>query len=145
MQDASFTTCSRERARRSPRQHYAGSARSTTSKLRSADSPPSAASQRDKSERCHSSLTSRHGLSSSAVAKRSLRGIAVNFLFLGSEAGGERAAILCTVLETAKLNGLDPEAYLADVIDRMANGHPINRLAELLPWSWSRHADKLAA
>lgn len=68
-----------------------------------------------------------------------------NFLFLGSEAGGERAAILYTVLETAKLNGLDPEAHLADVIDRMAKGHPINRLAELLPWSWSRHADKLAA
>ena len=40
-------------------------------------------------------------------------------------------------LSPANLNGLDPEAYLADVIDRMANGHPINRLAELLPWSWS--------
>jgi hypothetical protein len=40
-----------------------------------------------------------------------------------------------TVLESAKLNGLDPETYLADVIDRMARGHPINRLAELLPWN----------
>ena len=81
-------------------------------------------------------------------AERSLRGIAItrkNFLFLGSETGGDRAAILYTVLETAKLNGLDPEAYLADVIDRMAKGHSINRLAELLPWSWSRDAAKLAA
>jgi transposase len=81
-------------------------------------------------------------------AERSLRGIALtrkNFLFLGSEAGGGRAAILYTVLETAKLGGLDPEAYLADVIDRMAKGHPINRLSELLPWNWSRRADKLAA
>jgi transposase len=81
-------------------------------------------------------------------AERSLRGIALtrkNFLFLGSEAGGERAAIIYTVLESAKLNGLDPEAYLADVLDRMAKGHPINRLAELLPWNWNRQAEKLAA
>lgn len=82
------------------------------------------------------------------VAERALRGIAVtrkNFLFLGSEAGGERAAILYTVLESAKLGGLDPEAYLADIIDRMARGHPINRLAELLPWNWHRPAARLAA
>jgi transposase len=81
-------------------------------------------------------------------AERSLRGISItrkNFLFLGSEAGGDRAAILYSVLETAKLNGLDPEAYLADVIDRMAKGHPINRLSELLPWNWARQAVKLAA
>ncbi len=73
------------------------------------------------------------------VAERALRGIAItrkNFLFLGSDAGGERAAILYTVLESAKLNGLDPQTWLTDVIDRMANGHPINRLAELLPWNW---------
>lgn len=82
------------------------------------------------------------------VAERALRTIAItrkNFLFLGSEAGGERAAILYTVLETAKLNGLDPEAYLADVIDRMARGHPINRLGELLPWNWRSQTAKLAA
>jgi hypothetical protein len=68
-----------------------------------------------------------------------------NFLFLGSEAGGERAAILYTVLESAKLNGLDPEAYLAGVIDRMAKQHPINRLAELLPWNWQHQPAKMAA
>jgi hypothetical protein len=54
---------------------------------------------------------------------------------LGSDAHADRAAILWTLLETAELNGLDREAYLADVIDRMAKGHPINRLAELLPWN----------
>jgi hypothetical protein len=58
-----------------------------------------------------------------------------NFLFLGSEAGGDRATVLYSVLETAKLNGLDPEAYLADVIDRMAKGRSINRLVALLPWN----------
>ena len=81
-------------------------------------------------------------------AERSLRGIAVtrkNFLFLGSETGGERAAVLYTILETAKLNGLNPEAYLADVIDRMAKGYPNNRLSELLPWNWNQQIAKLAA
>ena len=57
-----------------------------------------------------------------------------------SDAGGERAAVIYTVLQSAKLNGLDPEAYLADVIDRMAKGHPINRLSELLPWHWNLDA-----
>ena len=82
------------------------------------------------------------------VAERALRGVAItrkNFLFLGSNAGGERAAILYTVLETAKLNGLDPQAWLSDVIDRMANNHPINRLGELLPWNWQPEIATLAA
>jgi transposase len=82
------------------------------------------------------------------VAERALRTIAItrkNFLFLGSEAGGERASILYTVLESAKPNGLDPEAYLADVIDRLTRGHPINRLTELLPWHWHRPAARMAA
>ena len=82
------------------------------------------------------------------VAERALRTIAItrkNFLFLGSEAGGERAAILYTVLQSAKLGGHDPEGYLADVIDRMAGGHPINRLDELLPWNWQRQPARMAA
>jgi hypothetical protein len=66
-------------------------------------------------------------------------------LFLGSEAGGERAAILYTVLESAQLNGLDPLAWLTDVIDRMARRHPINRLTELLPWNWKHQIASLAA
>ena len=81
-------------------------------------------------------------------AERSLRGIALtrkNFLFLGSEAGGTRAAILYSVLESAKLNGLDPEAYLAGVIAAMAAGHPITRLDELLPWNWAPQPHRMAA
>lgn len=72
------------------------------------------------------------------VAERLLRGIAVtrkNFLFLGCGAGGDRAAILYTLIETAKLNGLNPEAYLAYTIDQLARGHLASRLSELLPWN----------
>jgi transposase len=77
------------------------------------------------------------------LAERQLRGIALtrkNFLFLGSDAGGDRAAIIYTVAETAKLNGLDPEAYITAVLDRLARGHTIDRLDDLLPWNF-----KLAA
>ena len=73
------------------------------------------------------------------VAERLLRGIAVtrkNFLFIGSDQGGERAANLYTLIESAKLNGLDPEAYLAHVIDRLARGHLASKLGELLPWNY---------
>ena len=72
------------------------------------------------------------------LSERLLRGIALtrkSFLFLGSDRGGDRAAIVYTVAETAKLNGLDPEAYIAAVIDRLARGHTIDRLGELLPWN----------
>ncbi|TCZ65007.1 IS66 family transposase, partial [Roseicella aquatilis] len=73
------------------------------------------------------------------LAERQLRGIAVtrkNYLFVGSDAGGQRAAIIYTIAESAKLNGLDPEAYIASVLDRLANGHPITRIGELLPWNF---------
>jgi transposase len=73
------------------------------------------------------------------LAERLLRGIAVtrkNFLFVGSDSGGQRAAIIYTIAETAKLNGLDPEAYIAAILDRLAHGHPISRLNELLPWTF---------
>ena len=72
------------------------------------------------------------------LSERLLRGIALtrkNYLFLGSDTGGERAAIIYTVAETAKLNGLDPQAYIAAVIDRLVRGHTINRIHELLPWN----------
>ena len=53
--------------------------------------------------------------------------------------------MLYTLIESAKLNGLDPEAYLADIIDRMAKGHPNTRLAELLPWHWKPAISALKA
>jgi len=74
------------------------------------------------------------------LAERLLRGIALtrkNFLFLGSDTGGDRAAIIYTVAETAKLNGLDPEAYIAAVLDRLARGHTIDRIDQLLPWNFT--------
>ena len=68
--------------------------------------------------------------------ERSIRDVALgrkNYLFAGSDAGGERAAAIYSLLGTAKLNGLDPEAYLRAVLERIAD-HPINRIEELLPW-----------
>jgi hypothetical protein len=73
------------------------------------------------------------------AAENLLRGIALGrktYLFAGSDAGGENAAIIYTLIETAKLNGVEPFAYLSDVLDRIAD-HPIRRIDELLPWNWS--------
>ncbi len=72
------------------------------------------------------------------AAERGMRPIGVgrrNWLFAGSDTGGETLARALTVIETAKMNGLDPQAYLADILDRI-HDHKNNRLAELLPWNW---------
>ena len=61
-----------------------------------------------------------------------------NFPFAGADCGGERAAAIYSLIGTAKLNDLDPEAYLRYVLTRIAE-HPINRIAELLPWSVAPH------
>lgn len=74
---------------------------------------------------------------SNNAAERAIRPLALgrkNWTFAGSDAGGERTAAIYTLVETAKLNGLDPEAYLRDIIGRIAD-HPINRIADLLPWN----------
>jgi transposase len=76
-----------------------------------------------------------------------LRGVAVtrkNFLFVGSDPGGERAAIIYTIAETAKLNGLNPEAYIASVLNRFACGHPVTRINEILPWNFRRETPSAA-
>jgi transposase len=67
-----------------------------------------------------------------------------NWIFAGSDSGGERAAAIYTLIETAKLNGLDPEAYLREVFSRIAD-HPINRIADLLPWNLAPRSATLAA
>ena len=75
---------------------------------------------------------------SNNAAERALRGIALgrkSWLFAGSDRGGERAAIMLTLIQTAKLNDVDPQAWLAEVLARIA-GHPVQRLDELLPWNW---------
>ena len=69
--------------------------------------------------------------------EREIRPIALgrkNYLFAGSDAGGERAAMLYSLINTAKLNGRDPEAYLTHVLSTIAD-HPVNRVDELLPWN----------
>jgi transposase len=60
-----------------------------------------------------------------------------NALFAGSDGGAQHWACLASLIETAKLNGVDPFAYLGDILARLAQGHPIKRIAELLPWRWS--------
>ena len=75
---------------------------------------------------------------SNNAAERALRGVALGrkaWLFAGSDRGGERAAAMYTLIATAKLNGVDPRAWLADVLRRIAD-HSISRLHELLPWNW---------
>lgn len=75
---------------------------------------------------------------SNNAAERALRGVALgrkSWLFCGSDRGGRRAAAMYTLIGTAKLNNLDPQAWLADVLERIAD-QPVRRLHELLPWNW---------
>ena len=77
---------------------------------------------------------------SNNAAERELRGIALgrkSWLFAGSDRGGERAAVMFTLIQTAKLNDIDPQAWLADVLARIAD-HKVSDLAALLPWNWRR-------
>jgi transposase len=77
---------------------------------------------------------------SNNAAERALRGVALgrkSWLFCGSDRGGQRAAAMYSLIVTAKMNGVDPQVWLADVLKRIA-GHPAHRLDELLPWNWSK-------
>ena len=81
------------------------------------------------------------------IAERALRGVAIgrrNWLFAGSQAGGENAAAIYTIIETCKLNGVDVFSYLADVMQRIASGWPNKQLDELLPWHWRPPKNKSA-
>ena len=75
---------------------------------------------------------------SNNAAERAVRGIAVgrrNWTFAGSDEGGRRAAAMYTLIETCKLNDVDPQAWLADVLARLPD-HPAKWIDELLPWAW---------
>ena len=79
---------------------------------------------------------------SNNAAERALRGIALgrkSWLFAGSDRGGQRAAVMYSLIVSAKLNDVDPQAWLADVLARIAD-HPASKLDELLPWNWKRTA-----
>jgi transposase len=81
------------------------------------------------------------------AAERALRGIALGrraWLFAGSNRGGERAAAMYTLIATAKLNGIDPQAWLAELLRRIAD-HPASRVDELLPWHWKKPDDQAVA
>jgi len=81
------------------------------------------------------------------AAERALRGIALgrkSWLFAGSDRGGERAAVMYTLIQTARLNEIDPQAWLADVLARI-NDYNIHNLDQLLPWNWKAVPAKLAA
>ena len=80
-------------------------------------------------------------------AERSLRGVALgrkSWLFAGSERGGQRAAFMYSLIGTAKLNGIDPQAWLADVTARISD-LPVSRLPVLLPWNWKSAATQVKA
>ena len=84
---------------------------------------------------------------SNNAAERELRAVAVgrkNWTFAGSDEGGRRAAAIYTLIQTAKLNDVDPQAWLADVLARLPD-HPAKRITELLPWSWNRERQQRAA
>ena len=81
------------------------------------------------------------------AAERALRGIALgrkSWLFAGADRGGIRAAVMYTLIGTAKLNDADPQAWLADVLDRIAD-LPQTRLHELLPWHWKAERQQALA
>jgi hypothetical protein len=77
-------------------------------------------------------LPARHGQNDRAIALGRK-----NHLFAGSDGGGERWAMVCSLIATAKLNDIEPYAYLKDVLERMTSGHPMNGLDDLLPWNWT--------
>ena len=75
---------------------------------------------------------------SNNAAERALRGVALGrkaWLFCGSDRGGRRAATMYSLIVTAKMNDIDPQAWLADVLARIAE-HPVHRIDDLLPWNW---------
>ena len=89
---------------------------------------------------CHFLDDGRIELDNNSV-ERAIRPVALgrkNHLFAGSDGGAERWATVCSLIASAKLNDVEPFAYLRDILERMTDGHPMSRLDELLPWNWSK-------
>ncbi|MDX1091068.1 transposase, partial [Sinorhizobium medicae] len=84
----------------------------------------------------------------SNVVERSMKSVALtrkNSLFVGSARGGETFAVLASLINTAKLNGVDPEVWLADVLERIISGKvKANRMESLLPWAWKAEREEIA-
>ena len=83
---------------------------------------------------------------SNNAAERALRGVALgrrNWTFAGSDEGGRRAAAVYSLIETCKLNDVDPRAWLADVLAKLPD-HPVQRIAELMPWAWKARVEAVA-
>ena len=75
------------------------------------------------------------------AARKAIRPVALgrkNHLFAGSDGGAERWATVCSLIASAKLNDVEPFAYLKDILQRMTEGHPMSQLDELLPWNWPK-------
>ena len=84
---------------------------------------------------------------SNNAAEREMRPVAMgrkNWTFAGSDVGGQRAAAIYTLIQTARLNDVDPQAWLADVLVRLQD-HPAKRIGELLPWNWKQERAQKAA
>jgi transposase len=84
---------------------------------------------------------------SNNAAERALRGVAIgrrNWTFAGSDAGGHRAAAVYTLIETCKMNDVDPQAWLADLLARLPD-HPASKVADLLPWNWKASQQQSSA
>ena len=86
---------------------------------------------------CLTNNAAERGLRSNALGRKS-------WLFAGSDRGGERAAVMYTLIQTARLNDVDPQAWLADVLAYI-NDHNVQKLDQLLPWNWKNERAKLAA
>lgn len=88
-------------------------------------------------------LTNGHIELDTNPVERAIRPIALsrkNHMFAGSDKGGHRWAVICSLIETAKLNKVEPHAYITDILTRMTNGHPASQIDDLLPWNWTSTA-----
>ena len=125
------------------RDHYAGGPQHLEEIAQSLAAPPDA-----RQPCCQNTGATGNGLPTPARHGQNERVMAIgrrNWLFAGSKAGGERAAAIYSIIETCKLNGVEPFAYISGVMQKIAEGWPNSRIDELMPWAWSPIAQQKAA